>query len=159
MGLDSLQVFEASTDQLVKFVKEDDVKSRRRELVESAVKRQREGINRLDEFMRNCNLKSTRTRSINQQPDTCVGLPDVSGIFSSGRSLGSLLEGSRLHQILGNTRNSAQAMAADRKTQAKKEKEAKKASKHKKEEKERREERKRKEEREKKERKEKERKE
>merc|ERR1719193_2161747 len=151
--LDSLQVFEASTEKLVEFVKEDEVKSRRRELVESAVKRQREGINKLDEFMRECNLKSAKTtRNLNQIPDTCIGLPDVSGIFSSGRSLGSLLEGSRLHSILSNSTNQAQAMALDRKSQQKKEKEKKKESKHKKEEKEKRDDRKRREKKEKEER-------
>merc|ERR1711973_471613 len=52
-------------------------------------------------------------------PDSCIGLPDVSGIFSSGRSLSALLQGSRLGDIL-NTSNQAQTAALDRRNAEKK---------------------------------------
>jgi len=152
--LDSLQVFEAPAETLLNLVREDSVKSRRRELIENSVKRQREGINRLDAFMANSSMKRTKTNRPVGGVDTCVGLPDVSGIFSSGRSLSALLVGSRLGDILG-TSNTAQAASADRRKEEKKDRETKKEQKKKKEEKEKREERKRREEREKKEKKEK----
>lgn len=150
--LDSLQVFEAPAESLLSLVREDDVKSRRREVIESSVKRQRDGINRLDKFMMDASLKIKSKRTENRN-DTCIGLPDVSGIFSSGRSLSALLVGSRLGEILG-TSDQALAASADRRREDKKEKEHKKEAKKKKEEKEKREERKHQEEKEKKEKKE-----
>merc|ERR1719193_2212405 len=128
--LDSLQVFEAPAESLLSLVREDDVKSRRREVIESSVKRQRDGINRLDKFMMDASLKIKSKRP--ERQDACIGLPDVSGIFSSGRSLSALLVGSRLGEILG-TSNQAMAASADRRREDKKEKEHKKEAQKKKE--------------------------
>lgn len=153
--LDRLQVFEAPAEVLLGLVREDPVKSRRRELVENAISRQREGINRLDHFLSSSNLKSKVKTREQRNADHCVGLPDVSGIFSSGRSLGQLLEGSRLGKILGGSQSAAQAAALDRREQERIMREKKKDEKKKKEAKEERDERKKREEREKKERKEK----
>jgi len=147
--LDSLQVFEAPAETLLSMVREDEVKSRRRQLIENAVKRQRDGINRLDSFMTTGTVRSNIRRTVGTasggaggNPDSCIGLPDVSGIFSSGRSLSALLQGSRLGDIL-NTSNQAQTAAVDRRNADKKDREERKAQKKKKEEKQRKEERKR----------------
>jgi len=156
--LDRLQVFEAPAEVLMNLVREDAVKSRRRELVEAAVSRQREGINKLDDFLKKSHLKAkvkTREQRLLNSTDHCVGLPDVSGIFSSGRSLGQLLEGSRLGKILSTNKDTAQNAALDRRNEEKKEREKKKEDRKRKEQKEDREERKEREAREKKERKEK----
>lgn len=115
--LESLQVFEASTEDLMLLVREDDGKTRRRELIQNAVKRQREGLNRLDQFM--SQNTSIRVRLRRPQGDTFAGLPDISGIFSSGRSL-SLLQGSRLGAILG-SENPAEKAAEDRRIALKEE--------------------------------------
>jgi len=115
--LESLQVFEASTEDLMCLVREDDGKTRRRELIQNAVKRQREGLNKLDSFM-SLNT-SIRVRLRRPQGDTFAGLPDISGIFSSGRSL-SLLQGSRLGAILG-SENPAEKAAEDRRVALKQE--------------------------------------
>eukprot|EP00397_Hematodinium_sp_SG-2012_P010512 GEMP01010628.1.p1 GENE.GEMP01010628.1~~GEMP01010628.1.p1 ORF type:complete len:628 (+),score=147.22 GEMP01010628.1:1254-3137(+) len=108
--LESLQVFEASTEDLMALVREDDGKTRRRELIENAVKRQREGLDRLDRFM-SANT-SIRVRLRKRTGNTFAGFPDVSGIFSSGRSL-DYLKGSLLETILGHG-NQAQKAAEDR---------------------------------------------
>jgi len=142
--LESLQVFEAPAETLLGLVREDTVKGKRRELIENAVKRQRAGINKLDSFMTGGQVR----RGVRKGPesrtagDVCMGLPDVSGIFSSGRSLGALLQGSRLGDIIG-SQNPAQSAAQDRRKEDRREREEKKVQKKKKEEKDRKEERKR----------------
>lgn len=112
--LEGLQVFEASSDDLMALVKEDDAKSRRRELIEAAVKRQKEGLNKLDKFMNRGELRHILRKP---QVDTFAGLPDISGIFSSRRSL-SLLQGSRLGAILGSG-NTAERVAEDKRKEVK----------------------------------------
>merc|ERR1711915_641594 len=97
----------------------------------------------------------TREQRMLNATDHCVGLPDVSGIFSSGRSLGQLLEGSRLGKILSSNKETAQNAALDRRNEEKKERERRKEERKRKEQREEREERKEREAREKKERKEK----